>query len=162
MSKKKAVYFPLQPHILKFVKRGARYGFIKGVRHRLIVNGSIYKDQLTVSGRLFKPQKSNAVIKKYFDRLPTDLPWVNIIMERPTKARLFALKNDLESDFANALFSEILRTKSDGKSASEGIRKFLIMNGLTEEEYSFDTAHRRWMRYQRTWKYDEDNKLAIQ
>lgn len=133
---------------------------LRGLDHQLVRVGNTYKDRIYVKNRLFKPQKNNKHAKQYFQNLPEDQNWVEIEMENPTAGRLYALKNDLEAEFAYAMHREILRSKDEGKTASEGLRRFLIMLALTEEDYAWETAWRRWTRFNRRLR--QSQPLIIQ
>lgn len=68
---------------------------------------------------------------------------------RPKKRDLHKLNVYFDKLFKEIMFQWVLSSISAGGYASDGIKNFLKYYNISEDDYSWNSAHRAWMRYYR-------------
>ncbi len=138
MSRKKRVKIPFKPYLVKFLR--AEYSW-----KTYSVHGQ-ETTYLQLNPRLWKPKFSNRKWSKAFWRQPhADKIWLDVETVDTNLEKLWLLKNQLEDDFYNRMIG--YAAARYGIMDSWGaIKQFLDQYGITESDYSMDSAYKRWQR----------------
>jgi len=131
----------VKPHLKKFLPR------------YLNTAEPIKMDSTNVHGKVFVAVGAahpDAVIKYNQHEYPCELIFcLNDDMKRlrPKKKEMMKINIYFDKLFKEIMFQWVVATIRNGGYAVEGIKNFLEYYHISEDDYSWNNAHRAWMRY---------------
>ncbi len=144
----------VKPHIKKFVLKYLNTDEPVKIRNK-DVHGKVFMSISWVQKDTRKIKFNDA---DYPETLAVDLNH-DASRQRPRRRDLEKINVYFDKLFKEIMFQWILAAITSGDSASDGIRRFLKYYRISEDDYSWHSAHRAWMRY-RKQEYKKSGAMA--
>ncbi len=141
------VRVPIRPHLKKFILK--HYKMEEPVPVQL---PSLLGQQ--VFSLLRDRTRAKRINDKYTEVLT--LVFCKEISRREVRlAKIILINHYFEKIFKSSMYLWTIAQDMEGRPAYHGIKDFLRYFGITEKEYSFESAHRAWLRY-KNYEYHHD------
>jgi hypothetical protein len=96
--------------------------------------------------RLVRVTTNSYNVLSYFEKHKESPSFIWVEMHQSSLYTLFGLQVDLCNEFRSKLFSVMAFARKNTISARDAARQFLKEYGITDEEYSLESAYRSWER----------------